>query len=261
VEEEPALARFLLTPTAGSDEVGQRDLVDRRPPLSQSGSRSGDAVAVAGGDTLAVDFRETLLAGLDEPRPCLHRPELVVLRQQADCLDPPHGRGRRPALSTLATSTVPLLLQPRGRRPGPNGFSLWALSGRPARPIPFAVATMRIGFEVGPRVGRQERTRAAVKPSGPGRAPHCALSQCMPWLRWRRRRTPSCDEALGRLQQGELGCGRCSCPPSKEGRRVEASGCRDHAKARGDANAIGVDAGASKPLKPWSRPATHLQTA
>ena len=36
------------------------------------------------------------------------------------------------------------------------GFLL-GLSGRPAHPIVFAVvATMRIGFEVGPRVGRQE---------------------------------------------------------------------------------------------------------
>ena len=38
---------------------GQRDLADRRPALSQSGSRSGDAAAVAGGDTLPVDFRDT----------------------------------------------------------------------------------------------------------------------------------------------------------------------------------------------------------
>ena len=35
---------------------------------------------------------------------------------------PPHGRGRRPTPSALATSTVPLLLQPRGRSPRPNGF-------------------------------------------------------------------------------------------------------------------------------------------
>jgi Phage integrase, N-terminal SAM-like domain len=35
---------------------------------------------------------------------------------------PPHGRGRRPTPSALATSTAPLLLQPRGRRPR-NGSS------------------------------------------------------------------------------------------------------------------------------------------
>jgi hypothetical protein len=55
-----AFAQFQQTPTAGPDEVGQRDLADRRPPLSQSGCRSGDGAAVAGGHTLAVDFRDTL---------------------------------------------------------------------------------------------------------------------------------------------------------------------------------------------------------
>ena len=52
---------------------------------------------------------------------------------------------------------VPLLFQPAGERPARMGFS-WRPSGRPARPIAFAVVkTMRTGFEVGPRVGRQER--------------------------------------------------------------------------------------------------------
>ena len=70
---------------------------------------------------------------------------------------PSHGRGRRPTLSALATSTVPLLLQPRGRSPARTGL-LSALSGPSGTSDRFAVAaTMRTGFEVGPRVGRQER--------------------------------------------------------------------------------------------------------
>jgi hypothetical protein len=131
----------------------------RRPKaaLSQSGSRSGDGAAVAGGDTLAVDFRDTPSRRLDEPRPRPRRPELVVSCMWQIVGTPPHGRGRRPTLPALATSTVPLLRQARGRRPGPNG-SLLGLGGRPAHPMAFAVvATMRIGLEVGPRVGRQDR--------------------------------------------------------------------------------------------------------
>ena len=47
---------------------------------------------------------------------------------------------------------------PREKTPPKRVFSL-GLSVRPARPIAFAVvATMRTGFKVGPRVGRQERT-------------------------------------------------------------------------------------------------------
>ena len=107
---------------ADCDEVGQRDLADRRPPLSQSGSRSRDAAAVAGGDALAVDSCVTrFLAPLDEPRPRPHRPELVVSCMWQIVGTLPHGRGSRPTLSTLAASTSPLR-QPHGGSPRPNGL-------------------------------------------------------------------------------------------------------------------------------------------
>ena len=107
---------------ADRDEVGQRDLADRRP---RSANREAEAVTGLQSPA-ATPWRSTfvtrLLAGLDEPRPRPHRPELVVSCMWQIVWTPPHGRGRRPTLSTLATSTVPLLLQPRGRSPRPNGF-------------------------------------------------------------------------------------------------------------------------------------------
>ena len=107
---------------ADRDEVGQRDLADRRP---RSANREAEAVTGLQSPA-ATPWRSTFvtrfLAGLDEPRPRPHRPELVVSCMWQIVWTPPHGRGRRPTLSTLATSTVPLLLQPRGRRPRPNGF-------------------------------------------------------------------------------------------------------------------------------------------
>ena len=41
--------RRAVTMASGTDEVGQRDSADRRPPLSQSGCRRGNGAAVAGG--------------------------------------------------------------------------------------------------------------------------------------------------------------------------------------------------------------------
>ena len=62
-------------------------------------------------------FVTRFLAGLDEPRPRPHRPELVVLCMWQIVWTPPHGRGCRATLSALAPCTVPLLLGPRGRTP------------------------------------------------------------------------------------------------------------------------------------------------
>ena len=99
VEEEQALARFLLTPTGGSDEVAQRDLADRRP------SANRDAEAVTGLRSPAATpwrsaFVTRFLAGLDEPRPRppARRPEFVVLCRVAACLD----RAARPRASPNA---------------------------------------------------------------------------------------------------------------------------------------------------------------
>ena len=100
----------------------------RRPKaLSQSGCRSGDGAAVAGGDTLAVGFRDTLSrrAGRTTTTSARGAGRSSSSRVVWQIVwTAPHGRGRRPTLSTLATSTVPLLLQPRGRRPGPERVSL-----------------------------------------------------------------------------------------------------------------------------------------
>jgi len=103
-----------------------------------------------------------LHALLDEPRPRPQRPEPVVLRHVEDCPGPAAVPRASPNASTLATSTVPLLLQPRGRRTRPNGFLL-GLSRRPAHPIErAAVATMRTGLRLARESGGKT-ARAGVK--------------------------------------------------------------------------------------------------
>ena len=106
---------------ANRDEVGQRDLAERRP---RSANREAEAVTRRQ-SAAATPWRSTLVtrlfAGLDEPRPRPHRPELVLSCMWQIVGTPPHGRGSRPTLSTLATSTAPLR-QPRGGRPRPNGL-------------------------------------------------------------------------------------------------------------------------------------------
>jgi len=88
-------------------------------------SANREAEAVMGLQSpAATPWRSTFvtrLAGLKEPRPRPYRPELVVSCMWQIVGTPPHGRGRRPTPSALATSTVPLLLGPRGRSPRPNG--------------------------------------------------------------------------------------------------------------------------------------------
>ena len=154
-KEEPMFAGLELTPTATRWDSATSPTEGRAQP-------NREAEAVMGLQSPAATpsrstFVTRLLAGLDEPRPRPHRPELVVSCMWQIVATPPHGRGRRPTPCTLATSTVPLLLQPRGRRPARTGF-FSGLSRRPARPIELAVvATMRTGSEVGPRVGRQAR--------------------------------------------------------------------------------------------------------
>ena len=122
VEEEPALARFLLTPTGGSDEVVQRDLADRRP------SANRDAEAVTGLQSPAATpwrsaFVTRFLAGLDEPRPRPHRPEFVVLCHVADRLDPA-ARPRASPNALHARDVHRAVGHPRGRRPRPKRFLL-----------------------------------------------------------------------------------------------------------------------------------------
>ncbi len=80
---------------ADRDEVGQRDLADRRP---RSANREAEAVmglrspaATPSRSTFVTRF----LAGLDEPRPRPHRPELVVSCMWQIVGTPPHGRGPR----------------------------------------------------------------------------------------------------------------------------------------------------------------------
>jgi hypothetical protein len=164
---------------ADRDEVGQRDLADRRPPLSHR-----DAEAVTGLQSpAATPWRSTfvtrLVAGLDEPRPRPRRPELVVLCHVSDCLDP----AARPRASPNAfhARDVHRAVDPRGRRPRPSRFRL-GLSGRPARPIGFAVvATMRTGFEARPRVGCQERTCwRRIGPAPLGRSEPSVLTASFP---------------------------------------------------------------------------------
>lgn len=109
-----------LTPTATRRDSATSPTEGRR-------SANREAEAVTGLQSPATKpwrstFVTRLLAGLDEPRPPPHRPGLVVLVMWQIVGTPPHGRGRRATPSTLATSTVPLLLQPRGRSPRPNGF-------------------------------------------------------------------------------------------------------------------------------------------
>ena len=140
------------------DEVGQRDLADRRPPLSHPGSRSGDGAAVAGGDTLAVDFlttpsrragRTTITSAPARARRVASCGSSSGPRRTAAGVAQRLPRSRRPPCRCCSN--------PAGEAPARTGF-FSGLSRCPARPIAFAVvATMRTGFEVGPRVGRQER--------------------------------------------------------------------------------------------------------
>jgi hypothetical protein len=135
---------------ANCDEVGQRDLADRRPPLSQSGSRSRDAAAVAGGDTLAVDSCDTPVP----PRWTNH--DHVRIGRSSWCRVCGRSSGPRRTAAGVAQRS------PRSRRPprrcgnpageGPARTGCFSgLSRRPARPIELpVVATMRTGFEVGP---------------------------------------------------------------------------------------------------------------
>jgi hypothetical protein len=110
-----------LTPTATrwdsatSPTEGRRSAT--REPETVTGLQSPAATPSR------ATFVTRLLAGLDEPRPRPHRPQLVVSCMWQIAATPPHGRGRRPTPSPLATSTVPLLLQPQGRSPRPNASS------------------------------------------------------------------------------------------------------------------------------------------
>ena len=140
---------------ADRDEVGQRDLADRRPR-----SANREAEAVMGLQSPAAKpsrstFVTRFLAGLDEPRPRPHRRSSCRVcgrssgpRRTAAGVAQRLPRSRRPPCRCCSN--------PAGEGPARIGFS--RLSGRPARPIAFAVvATMRTDFEVGPRAGRQER--------------------------------------------------------------------------------------------------------
>ena len=141
---------------ADRDEVGQCDLADRRPR-----SANREAEAVMGLQSPATTpsrstFVTRFLAGLDEPRPRPHRRSSCRVcgrssgpRRTAAGVAQRLPRSRRPPCRCCSDHA--------GEAPARTGF-FSGLSRRPARPIAFAVvATMRTGFEVGPRVGRQER--------------------------------------------------------------------------------------------------------
>ena len=158
-KEEPVLARFSLTPTAPLDEVGPRPRRPEAPAQPIGKQKRWTRLQSPAATPWRSTFVTRLLAGLEEPRPRPLRPELVVLRHVSDCLDPaarpralPNAFRARDVHRAVAAPT------PREKPPPKRVFSL-GLSGRPARPIAFAVvATMRTGFEVGPRVGCQQRT-------------------------------------------------------------------------------------------------------
>ena len=145
-----------LTPTATRWDSATSPTEGRR-----SANREAEAVTRLQSPA-AKPWRSTfvtrLVAGLDEPRPGPHRPGLVVMRHVADCLDPA-ARPRASPNAFHARDVHRAVAAPTPREKPPPAWVSFGLSGRPARPIASAVvATMRTGFEVGPRVGRQERT-------------------------------------------------------------------------------------------------------